>query len=69
MTLLVSADLGLYGGFIVISGGTSTLRVPYFGLKGSYQALNPVQYVSFGYDSTGTSVRSGDGRVRAEAVS
>ena len=52
----VSAGLGLYGGFIVIAGGASTLRVPYFGLKGSYQTLNPVQYVSFGYDSMGTSV-------------
>ena len=50
----------------MISGGTSTLRVPYFGLKGSYQALNPVQYVSFGYDSSGTCVPPTDGRVHAE---
>jgi len=47
------ADLGLYGGFIVLTGAASPLRVPYFGLKGNYQTLNPVSYASFGYDPSG----------------
>ena len=42
----------------MITGGTSTLQLPYFGLKGSYQDLNPVQNVSFGYDRKGTGVPS-----------
>ena len=45
---LCIADLGLYGGFVVITGGTSTLRVPYFGLKGDYGKLDPVQTITMG---------------------
>lgn len=65
MTTIMPADLGLYGGFIVISGAASTLRVPYFGLKGSYQALNPVKYVSFGFGRTGVVLCPGSAWLRS----
>ena len=42
------ADLGLYGGFVVMLGGGSTYRVPYFGLKGDYGKLNPVKSITMG---------------------
>ena len=43
-----AAALALYGGFVVMAGGGSTYRVPYFGLKGDYGLLNPLQSVNFG---------------------
>lgn len=42
------ADLGLYGGFVVLRGGGSTYRVPYFGLKGDYGKLNPLKNIRIG---------------------
>ena len=36
------AELGLYGGYIKMAAPGQVLRVPYFGLKGSYAALNPL---------------------------
>ena len=43
-----SADLGLYGGFVVISGGDQTYRVPFMGLKGDYTKMNVLGSISYG---------------------
>ena len=43
-----SADLGLYGGFVVISGGDQTYRVPFMGLKGDYTKMNVLGTVAYG---------------------
>lgn len=43
-----SADLGLYGGFVVITGGGQTFRVPFMGLKGDYTKLNVLGSISYG---------------------
>lgn len=45
------AELGVFGGYIVLklSGKPgSTLRVPYYGLKGNYQKLNPIDGLLLG---------------------
>ena len=43
-----SADLGLYGGFVIISGGHQTFRVPFMGLKGDYTKMNVLGSISYG---------------------
>ena len=46
--VLICSDLGLYGGFVVVNGGGETARVPFFGLKGDYSKLNPVDSIILG---------------------
>ena len=41
-------DLGLYGGFVVITGGGQTYRVPFMGLKGDYTKMNVLRTVAYG---------------------
>lgn len=45
--VLESADLGLYGGFLVITGGGQKYRVPFMGLKGDYTKMNVLGSISF----------------------
>ena len=42
------SELGLYGGFVVVVGGGTTYRVPYFGLKGDYSKMDVLQSITFG---------------------
>lgn len=50
-------DRGIYGGYVTLApnDGTSTLRVPYAGLKGDYQSFQVLTSGGFGFPALGWS--------------
>jgi len=48
MFAMFNSDLGLYGGFLVITGDGQTYRVPFMGLKGDYTQMDVLGDIGLG---------------------